>query len=205
MKNLKLKKSTKTQSKKKVTLTNIQVATDVTEYTIKKERDVKQTIMNYLFPKKEQEEIIINMELNNGYHVRFIVDGNKEYFLYKNGLYHLDSNLKYWCSTTKKFELDYHQNFSSPLKREWDIDDIINSMKEISEQTGDDFTISATNPRNLKNFIDSKVIEGILRGQQIQEFIKKWNVAFMIIILVVVIHFVLFLSETGMLNGLKFW
>ena len=175
------------------------------KYKLRNERTGKIKIMAWLFPNKLIDEIIVNMEFVNGTHDRFIVDGTKEWFEFKDGYYVIDGSLKYWCGGSGRFELDYHQNFTSPIRREWDIAGLRDAITETHRVQGKDFEIMSTNPRNLKVFIDSKVVEGVMRGQQLQEFIKRWNLALLLLIILNVIHLIVYLAKSGVLKGLKFW
>jgi len=178
---------------------------EVKPYKLKSERSLKERVFAWLFPGRLVDEVVVNMELANGVHETFIVDGNKEFFIFKDGLYIIDSQLKYWNATLARFALDYNQNFSNPLRREWDVDGLKDAIVETYNARGEQFTITSTNPRNLKIFVNSKVIEGVMRGQQLQEFIKRWNLAFLILIVLTVIHLIVYLNQSGALKGLKFW
>ena len=61
----------------------------------------------------------------------------------------------------------------------------------------------STNPSTLENFIVSKVAEGVMKGQQIDVFFKQIKLMLMITMVAVIIHLLLFINASGMMENLK--
>ncbi len=145
------------------------------------------------------ESLLINMELRNGFHQTFMIQHSEPFFHFQGGTYIIDASLKYYNISSRLYMLDYHQDFCMPVKREWNIDRLKKAIK-FSNITEIDLAI---NPMNVESFIEGKVVEGMVRGQQIVEELKKYFLLLIINALFSGIHLVLFVVKTGMLNGVK--
>lgn len=156
----------------------------------------KNWIKEKFFPAKS---VLINMELLNGFHRFFLVKEKENGFKFSGKFYIFDNELKYYCFDSKLWCYDYHQNFCMPIKRKIPVTDVIKTIEE-SSITEVEY---ATNPSTLERFITSKIAEGIMKGQQIDEFFKRISMLVIIILIISVIHLCLFLFKTGMLQSIK--
>lgn len=109
----------------------------------------------------EKESIIlINMQLDNGKHISFIrkIEDNK--FELFERTYIIDLKLAYPSLSAGMSCLDYHQSYSLPIRRNWDVDGI----KTAIESSGIIDCPAATNPSNITRFLQSNIIEQIFQG-----------------------------------------
>lgn len=143
--------------------------------------------------------VLVNMELMNGMHKTWIVIENKGGFIYRGSKYILDSDVKYYNLNAKLYCYDFHEALSIPIKRVIPVKEIIQSVDESSLTEVE----SALNPSTLQKFIESRIAEGVLKGQQIDDFIRQMRIIMIIILIVGLIHLALFVHGSGMLNDLK--
>ncbi len=118
------------------------------------------------FPAKT---MLMHMELRNGFHTDMLIFASKQAFLYKKSLYIIDDELKYFNVSSKIWCLDYHQDCSLPIKRKIPVD----TIKETVELSGISEVELALNPSVLGRFQKSEVIEGVMKGKQISDVLKK--------------------------------
>lgn len=140
--------------------------------------------------------LLINMEMFTGNHTQFVIHTQDQEFNYAGGTYYIDTTLKYWVTNAKMYALDYHQGFSMPIQRIIRYDKVDQAI----QASGLCEVEAATNPKNLEAFIKSKVIEQLMKAQEITEFFK--SIKFMIIILLLLnaINFLLMLKNSGALQ-----
>lgn len=142
---------------------------------------------------------LISMELLNGFHRLFIVKEKDEGFQYRGKKYLFDNEAKYYIIDTKLWCYDFHENFTLPIKRKIPLTHIKKSIEHsnISEVE------YATNPSTLERFTISKIAEGIMKGQAIDEFMKQIRLLLIIAMVTAVIHLALFMFKSGMLQSIK--
>ncbi len=142
---------------------------------------------------------LVNMELMNGFHKLFIVKEKDEGFKYRGKKYLFDNEAKYYIIDSKLWCYDYHENFTLPIKRKIPLTAIKKSLEasNISEVE------YATNPSTLERFTISKIAEGIMKGQAIDEFMKQIRLLLIIAMVSSLIHLVLFMFKSGMLQQIK--
>lgn len=143
--------------------------------------------------------IVINMELANGMHIHFPVSMSFEGFSYKGGDYLFDDEFKYYDLGFKSYCLDYHENFNLPIRRRIPL----TSVQKVLEASGLSEVEYATNPATLKRFKIAKIGEGVMKAQQFVEELKAMRLAIYIGTGGVIIHLILFIFKTGMLNSIK--
>lgn len=149
---------------------------------------------------RKENVVLINMELSNGLHTKFIVKlKNDNTFKYKKKMYILDEDSKYYVTSSKIYAFDFHENFSIPIKRKIPMP----SIRKTVEGSGLSEVEYMTNPSTLERFSISKIAEGIMKGQQIDEFFKKIQIMIIIILITVVIHLLLFAQKSGMLSQVQ--
>ncbi len=142
---------------------------------------------------------LISMELLNGFHRLFIVKEKDEGFQYRGKKYLFDNEAKYYIIDSKLWCYDYHENFTLPIKRKIPLTHIKKSLEHsnISEVE------YATNPSTLERFTISKIAEGIMKGQAIDDFMKQIRLLLIITMVAAIIHLVLFMFKSGMLQQIK--
>jgi hypothetical protein len=146
-----------------------------------------------------QEALMITMELRNGQHDCFVVVPTGQSFFYKKGTYILDNELKYYHMGARMHALDYHQDFAMPIRKSIPVNEISKALasSQVSE------IIYATNPLTLENFLVSKIAEGIMKGQQIDEYLKQMKLILIITMVSSVLMLLLFVVKSGMLQGVR--
>jgi hypothetical protein len=131
---------------------------------------------------------LIKMELNNGKHRTFLVNEQNRGFYYLDKRYVFDEKVKYedidlgfWC-------YDFHEDFSLPFRRRFPVSDVKSALEKGKV---DGFEVAyATNPSVLERFINSTVLEMLLRGGNLQKLL-------MIIMIIVIITGVVVLVGFG--------
>src|SRR4030067_3711527 len=146
-------------------------------------------------------QYLINMELRNGKHTSFIVKCDAG-FDFEDGLYLIDDSLKYEHLASGLYALDYHQDIALPIVRKIDISQIKQAVKKDKNLTGAADIDMAMNPRTLVYFLKSKIAQMILHGVEIGSTLKTLKILMGIVIAVSLIHFLLFLNETGIIARL---
>jgi len=144
------------------------------------------------------ETLLINMEMTNGFHRTFIVRNINNQFTYKKRVYIIDNDLKYYNMDSKLWQLDYHENLTIPVKRSIPVEQIRKSIKAANL-----IPSQSTNPALIEKFIQSKILESLMKGGQFMESLKKFSFYLIIIMTIAVIHFLLFVYGSGMLSNFK--
>ena len=157
---------------------------------------IKDFFKDKYFPDKT---VLVNMELTNGMHKSWLVIEKNRGFKYKNGLYILDEESKYFNIDAKLWSYDFHENFSLPVRRKIPVTDIKKTLESVDISEVE----YATNPMTLERFVISRVAEGIMKGQQLDEFMRKLMLIMIITMLGTLIHFILFIFASGMLKNIK--
>ena len=166
----------------------------------------KELVLNWLFPARTINRLLINMELRGGDHIYFFVDiRNKDSFIYQNSIYYVDEALKYWVSSAKTYCLDYHQDLIFPVRRRINPKIIKEATKSYVKAINEEDIIHAYNPMTFKTFKDKEVMEGLMRGQALNDFLKKLGAGLIAVVAVSILHFIIYLAQSGALQGLKFW
>jgi hypothetical protein len=141
-------------------------------------------LKGYLDERKDKknpgQSFMVNMELRNGMHTHFLVMLAGGFFDYEDGRYIIDDNYKYYDVSSKIYCLDYHQDCSIPLKRRFNMLDVYRAL----EGAEDADTETAINPKSLKIFMESDIIQKVMRGAEMENWIKF--VKLMLIILTVI-------------------
>lgn len=153
----------------------------------------------YMDSSHADKTLLVNMELLNGFHKLFLVMESDGGFRYKKKKYLFDNVSKYFVIDAKLWCYDFHEDFVLPIKRIIPISDI----KKAIELSGYTQVENATNPKTLERFLKAKIAEGIMKGQQIDEWFKKMSLLLLVIALTSIIHLCLFLFKTGMLQSIK--
>ena len=120
--------------------------------------------------KKPHQSFIANFELRNGMFASVYVKLSKEWFDYEDGRYIIDDDLKYYSVTSKCYMLDFHQDCAIPLRRRFNV----NMIKEQLAQSSTDEiqTETAINPTSLKIFMESDIIQKVMKGAEMEQWIR---------------------------------
>ena len=149
-----------------------------------------------LFPHKT---VLVTMELMNGFFIEFLVTEKDGGFRYRGRKYVFDNESKYYKINSKLWCFDYHENFTLPIKRKIPVTEI----KKTLEQSNITEVEYATNPSTLERFIVARIAEGIMKGQQLDEFLKQIRLILIIAMVASVSHLILFMFKSGMLSSVK--
>lgn len=135
----------------------------------------------YKFMKRKLFMVI--MKLRNGNFSTFSVAINGTFFTRWGGSYFVDSDLAKRDLETGFNLLFYHQDCSLPFDIDYNIDALMKGLK-----TQDESIVKTSNPRLLKGFIESEVIEKVMKGAELSDQLKKvYMIAIMILVLNVVV------------------
>ena len=143
--------------------------------------------------------VLINMELTNGFHRLFTVREKEEGFMFRGKKYLFDDDSKYYNLDTKLYMFDYHEQITLPFKRKIPVTEI---KKTIESTEGIDIEY-AINPSTLQRFMTAKIAEGVMKGTQLDEFMKKLQTFLIVTMVAVLVHLALFLYGSGMLQSIK--
>jgi len=143
--------------------------------------------------------VLINMELTNGFHRLFLVKEKDEGFVFRGKKYIFDDDSKYYNIDTKLYVFDYHEQITLPFKRKFPV---TNVKKTIESTEGID-TEYAINPATLQRFMTAKIAEGVMRGTQLDEFMKKLQMFLIVTMIATLTHLIIFLYASGILQNLK--
>lgn len=143
--------------------------------------------------------VLINMELTNGFHRLFKIKEKEEGFVFRGKKYLFDDDSKYYNLDTKLYTFDYHEQIVLPFKRKIPVTEI---KKTIESTEGIDVEY-AINPSTLQRFMTAKIAEGVMRGTQLDEFMKKLQTFLIVTMVASLVHLALFLWASGILQNLK--
>ena len=143
--------------------------------------------------------MLINMELRTGMHRTFMISTKNDSFKFLKATYVIDNELKYFNVDSGCYAMDYHQDFSIPIKRKIPVTDVKKAVQfsNIIE------TENATNPYLIEDFIQRKVIEQAMRGQDFEEALKNLKLAAYIAAICSAGMLLLFVIKSGMLSSIK--
>ncbi len=143
--------------------------------------------------------VLINMELTNGFHKLFIVKEKEEGFIFRGKKYLFDDDSKYYNLDTKIYVFDYHEQIVLPFKRKIPVTEI----KKTIESTDEIDVEYAINPSTLQRFMTAKIAEGVMRGTQLDEFMKKLQTFLIVTMVTSLVHLAIFLYASGLLQNLS--
>lgn len=143
--------------------------------------------------------VLINMELTNGFHRTFTVIEKEEGFVFKGKKYLFDDENKYYNIDAKLYQFDYHEGITLPIKRKIPVTEIKKTM-ESTEGIDIEYAI---NPSTLQRFMTAKIAEGVMKGTQLDEFLRKLQMYIIVIMVAVLVHFALFLYASGILRQIQ--
>jgi len=182
----------------------------------------KEWYIDKYFPERT---VLINLELSNGFFKRFLVLEKDGGFKYRGKKFLLDNETKYYCIDDKLWCYDFHEECSLPINinnkvpskelRDQTIKDFsevgisikrhmpVNEIKKIIESSGLTEVEYAINPATLERFETAKIAEGIMKGQAIDEFLRRLNIMVIVLLIIGLIHFALFIKASGILESIN--
>jgi hypothetical protein len=120
----------------------------------------------------------INMELNSGKFIEFLIPIDNVGFNFAGGRYLVDTELKYDKANSKFFWLDYHEGYCLPVSRHINIKAIREGFSLKNVQTA--HIQYATNPQVLEAFEKSDIAQKILRNNE------NGNIIIYVLIIIVI-------------------
>lgn len=159
---------------------------------------IRQWLDYYKYKSKMSKAMLIHMELTNGDHSHFIAYPEKEQFEHEGKLYIIDSSAKYYDHTAKMYCMDYHEDLTLPIIRRIPLERIRESLRS----TGITDIENAANPSSLKQFIESEIIQKVMKGQEFEDMMKTIKTMIIIIMVAVIIHLLLFIFKSGILQSI---
>jgi len=140
-----------------------------------------------------KDAILINMELSNGHHTHFIAYITNNAFTWSKKTYVTDDTLKYYDMSSKMWCLDYHEDLTIPIKRKIDV----NQIKKVVSLEGVTDVDTAINPVSLDLFMESDIIQKILKGQDLDKMFGFMKIMLIIIMFITVICLLILLNMSG--------
>lgn len=162
--------------------------------------DVKRIVGKLKHSFNKTKAILVNMELSNGDHTTFIAYPQKESFVWEKKSYVVIGEYKYYNHDAQLFCLDYHEDFVLPIKRSIPVDIIRKSVAG----AGITDIENATNPSTLKRFIESEIIEKVMKGQALESALTMLKFLGIATVIGVYLHLVIYVIKSGMLQAIRF-
>lgn len=143
--------------------------------------------------------VLINMELVNGFHRTFIVVEKDGGFKFRSKKYIFDDDSKYYNMDDKMYVFDFHEGITLPVKRKIPV----TGIKKTIESTDEIDIEYAINPSTLQRFMTAKIAEGVMKGTLLDQFLRKLQMFIIVIMVTVVVHLLLFLYASGILENIN--
>lgn len=175
-----------------------------TDYNIFKTNKSKWSISYWrnlqLDRKHPHKTWLIHMEMLNGFHISKIikVDSNTNTFNLFGKTYIVDNSLKTFNLDSKLYQLFYHESIATAVNKNINVDLITKSIKA-SKLT----PVNQINPYLIEKFIQSKILEGLMKAAAFIETLKKLSFYLILILAIGAIHLFLFIWASGMLDNLN--
>lgn len=141
---------------------------------------------------KKRSLFLVVMWLRNGKYDMFTISTTKQSFNYHNGEYFIDMDLAIEDINTGLNVLSYHQDCSMPIKIEISIDKLTRVVNDTEKSVE-----KAINPFSLRNFINSQVIEKVLKGQELTDDIKQLRLILIVSVMLSAISVIMIAKAQG--------
>ena len=89
-----------------------------------------------------------------------------------------------------------------PMKREFPVKDMKAAIKQLGSIDPEQIT-TATNPAALESFMEGKVIEQLMKAQEIDAFFRQMRIIFIVGLILNLLTFLILVKTTGMLDNLS--
>ena len=146
---------------------------------------------------RRQEMVLINIEFLNGDFGSLFVVAQNDGFRIGKGLYLFDDSLKYYNFTLKIWCYDFHEGFTLPIRRKFDI----KSLNDAISQQEYEIELS-TNPTTLQVFEESQMAKWMMKAQELLEQLKTFKMWMLITMVICILTFIIVLKGSGMLNNI---
>ena len=147
-------------------------------------------LWNYKFKKKRL--FLIFMKLRNGNWDSSVIATRGRYFEKLGGTYFIDQDIGVRDLGTGFNTLFYHQDCAIPFSIDFNIDNLNDKIKNADESV-----LKAINPSSFRGFIDSEVIEKVLKGQELSDQLKRIYMIVIIGLVVNVIAIIMIAKASG--------
>lgn len=142
--------------------------------------------------------MIANIEMNNGFHKTILIVAKGDGFKYNGKKYLFDNDMKYYNFSLGYWCYDYHEDITLPIIRKTPV----NEIKNVIENSNISEVEYALNPSTIERFETSKIAEGIMKGQKLDEFMTKVIVLLFIVVVSTVFHLILYMYKSGVFNSI---
>lgn len=146
-----------------------------------------------------EKMVLVNMEMQNGDFMTFTIKLDGDRFIFSEGTYLWDENSKYYNINSKLWMNDYHEGFALPVKRKIPLNELKKAIKD--EKSLEDIEYSF-NPKLLEDFQNTTITEKILKGEELDAFIKRMTLMIFISLFETTIILLLILFKSGALKNL---
>lgn len=143
--------------------------------------------------------VLIHMELKNGFFSLFTVKEKDDGFVFRGSKYVFSEQNKVYNIDAKLYEFFYHEEICLPISLKIPVTEI---KKNIESTEGIDVEY-AINPATLQRFMTAKIAEGVMRGTQLDEFMRRLQMFLIVTMITVLAHLALFLYASGILQNIK--
>lgn len=152
------------------------------------------------FREKHQKKstFLIYMQLRNGKLHQFRVSTWLPYFEKYKGIYYIDPDMAREDVHSGLNVLYYHQDICAPFKINFDLDEIHQIVRKSEQEDNEQAIDKALNPTSLKGFINSQVIEKVLKGQELSDEMRFIKILIIINLIISVIGFIIIARGMGM-------
>lgn len=150
--------------------------------------------------RKITKQAMVHMELANGLYRTFIVAIEQGKFNIGDNLYIIDDQSKHYNVDMKMYEYFYHESFTLPIKMKFPLTDIKKALEQ-QEKSEPQNVIYSSNPKTLKEFIISRIAEGVMAGASEDANWKQVKMMLGITMVATVIHLIYILFKTGFFDS----
>jgi hypothetical protein len=152
---------------------------------------------NYREKKQKRNTFFIIMQMRNGKLFMFRISTWKNYFEKFGGIYYLDVDMSREETHSGLNCLYFHQDISTPFKINFDLDTIHKLVKKSEREDNEQSIDKALNPTSLKGFINSQVIEKVLKGQELSDEMRFIKILIVINLILTVLGLIIMGKSLG--------
>jgi len=183
---IKLDKKGKLQDKEKIKPYKVGDMESIVDFNYWKEKYKMWRMKKYLF--------LVIMKLRSGQYEVFTASSKTKTFVKDNSMYYIDSDMARRDSTSKLDVYFYHQDIATPFLIDYDLE-ALNKKLDSSDKN----IKKSLNPTSLKEFINSNIIEKILRGAELSNDLKFLKMLVIINLIITFICCALIAKSTGLI------
>lgn len=157
--------------------------------------DIRGWLTKIKFNKQTEKAFVVEMFHRNGTKSFFLVFPTTNSFVRNKKRYIIDEEYKYYNNSTKNWALTYHEDISVPL----DIGINTNKINKALNQSDSEIR-SAINPESLEIYMKSSFVQKIMQGEEMDKIFKRLILLGMVGAIGTIIHLLLFVQMSGMLD-----